>query len=453
MPLVVRNPADRRIVLGTMETSTSEDVRRAVDAAEDGFARWSAVPLKERREALASIADVLEGKKEELAKTLVAEVGKPVREARGEVASAISTVRHYAALAFEDRVLVREGISYAYLPYGVCALILPWNYPLLLMCWKAAPALLAGNSIVLKPSEYTPMTDSLALEIMRPRLPPGTMEMVYGGDAVGKELVQHPKVRRIAFTGAASTGPKVLREASNHISHVTLELGGNDPAIVLPDIDLSRRFEALFWSAFRNAGQVCIAVKRLYVHHSIYEEVVQRFAARGEQLRIGNPAEPETEMGAVNNQAQMRTVSRLVRDARQRGGTVRTGGHRLRGALRHGLFYKPAIVTGLDNAALLVQEEQFGPALPILQFQSVDEAVEMANDSSLALGASVWSEDMKKAREIAEQLDAGIVWINTHMHPEISAPFGGMKRSGIGRELGIHGLMEYLVPKTYVMRG
>ena len=334
----------------------------------------------------------------------------------------------------------------------MAALILPWNYPLLVMSWKLAPALLAGNTAIVKPSEYTPLTNLLATKIAGTTLPRATVQAICGGDAVGKALSSHRKVAMVSLTGSAATGPRLLRQCAGRMARVTLELGGNDPAIVMPDIDLEKNFESLFWSAFRNAGQVCIAVKRLYAHEKVYKEVVKRFVRRASALRLGNGMDEATEIGPVNNEALLRKVLKLLRAAENDGSKVETGGKRLGGPLKHGLFLSPAIVTGLDNGSALVQEEQFGPALPIIPFRDIDDAIEMANDCNLALGASVWSEDRKGALGIAEQLDAGVLWVNAHMALDNAAPFGGFKGSGIGRELGMSGLDEYRATKTYILK-
>jgi acyl-CoA reductase-like NAD-dependent aldehyde dehydrogenase len=454
--IVVRNPADRRRVVETAPVATREHVAEAVKSAEDGLESCSAVPITHRRKALLAIAVAIENKREGLAALLTSEVGKPLAEARSEVSATAATFRHYAGLKYDEQVVVRDDqIQRAHFergPVGVCALVLPWNYPLLLAAWKMAPALLAGNSVVLKPSEYAPLTVSTAVGLVRTRLPKGAVGLVAGGDEVGRWLVEDRRVSRVAFTGSAETGERILQEASNRPARVTLELGGNDAALVLPDIDLRRRSEQLFWGAFRNCGQVCIAIKRLYVHENVHDKVVRALAHRASKLKIGPGMEPGVELGPVNNEAQLVKVQGLVEEALDDGGVLATGGRRLRGRLRHGLFYEPAVVTGLGNDSSLVQEEQFGPALPIIAFSDVDEAVEMANESKFALGASVWSEDARNAMGVARQLDAGIVWVNGHATPEMGAPFGGRKGSGVGRELGLQGLLEYLDTKTYIVR-
>jgi acyl-CoA reductase-like NAD-dependent aldehyde dehydrogenase len=437
--------------------STKGAVGAAVDRAESAFLAWSRVPLKERRAALSSIANRLDGHKEELARLLTLEVGKPIAEARSEVAASVATLRHYAGLPIEERVTTRDEASlrtfYENEPYGVTALVLPWNYPLLMMMWKAAPALLAGNSLVVKPSLFTPLANARAISIASQALPRGTVNVLPGGDDVGRRLVENRQVRRIAFTGSAENGPNILKGASASMAKVTLELGGNDPAILMPDFDIAGRFEQLFWASFRNCGQVCIAAKRVYVHESIFEDVIARYVSRVKALRIGNGLEEGTDLGPVNNEPHFRKISKLVEASVDDGGKLLVGGKRLRGHnQKHGLFYEPAIVTGLDNSSPLVQQEQFGPALPVLPYRTVDEAIDLANDCCLALGASVWSEDKDKALDVARNIKAGMVWINGHLAPDLTAPFGGMKGSGIGRELGIQGYEEYVSPKTYQIR-
>ncbi len=365
-------------------------------------------------------------------------------------------MKYYASLKTPEHVTTRaEGSAHTYYerePYGVCGLILPWNYPLALLSWKMAPALLAGNAIVVKPSEHAPLAVAAAVEFAGKHLPEGIASVVCGGDDVGARLVRDSRVGRIAVTGSPETGPKVLVAAAGRMAKVTLELGGNDPMVVLDDADLNLRFKQMFWASLRNCGQVCVAAKRVYVQRGLFSKFVRRYVERVKRLRIGNGLESGIELGPVNNEPQLRKVQSLVRRSVEGGGKLVAGGKRLGGELRHGLFYEPAIVTGLDNDAPLVREEQFGPAVPIIPFDTLDDAAELANDCELALGAAVWSGDRARALKLARRLTAGVVWVNSPLAIDITAPFGGFKGSGLGRELGESGYHEYSATKTYVVR-
>ncbi|MFH0815601.1 MAG: aldehyde dehydrogenase family protein [Methanobacteriota archaeon] len=453
---IILNPADRREVVGFAPPSDKPGVAGAVDCAAEGFRAWSGVSMIGRRKALLAIANALEENAKSLARLLTMEVGKPLAEANAEVAGAAATLRYYAGLKIRERVETRgEGLAQTFYerePYGVCAIVLPWNYPLSLLIWKAAPALLAGNSIVIKPSEHAPLTVATAANLAARSLPAGALEVVCGGDDVGGWLVSDRGVARVAVTGSPETGPRVLALAANRPAKVTLELGGNDPLIVMDDVNLDMRFEPIFWTSLRNCGQVCVAAKRVYVHRKLYKKFVHRYVTRVKALRIGNGLEPNIELGPVNNEAQLRKVQSLVNKSVRSGGKLEVGGRRLSGPLKYGLFYEPAVVTGLDNGSGLVKEEQFGPAVPIIPFESVGEAVDMANDCGLALGATVWSGDRPRALKIARELDAGVVWVNSPLAVDISAPFGGFKGSGFGRELGEQGYCEYAATKSYVLR-
>jgi acyl-CoA reductase-like NAD-dependent aldehyde dehydrogenase len=453
---LVRNPADLREVAGFAPPAERGDVDGAVERAEIAFKRWSSVPLSDRRKKLLAIACSIEADAPALAHTLTMEVGKPLAEAKSEVAGAVATLRYYARLEVRERVTTRnEGETQTFYerePYGVCGIVLPWNYPLAILTWKMAPALLAGNTVVAKPSEHAPLAVAAAVGLAARNLPEGAVGVVCGGDDAGSWLVGNPYVARVSVTGSPDTGRKVMAMASKRTAKVTLELGGNDPLIVMDDVNLEMRFEPIFWASLRNCGQVCVAAKRVYVHERIYRKLVKRYVERVKMLKIGSGLEPHVELGPVNNETQLRTVQSLVSRSVESGGKLEVGGRRLTGSLKYGLFYEPAVVTGLDNDSPLVKEEQFGPAVPIIPFGSADEAVEMANDCGLALGATVWSGKRERALEIARHLDAGVVWVNSPLAVDITAPFGGFKGSGFGRELGEGGFYEYAATKTYVLR-
>ena len=318
--------------------------------------------------------------------------------------------------------------------------ITPWNYPILIAVTKLAPALLAGNTVVLKPSPFTPLTTLALGALLREVLPPGVLNVVSGGDELGRSISEHPAVKKISFTGSVATGKKVLASAAADLKRVTLELGGNDPAIVLDDVDPQRIAKPLFWGAFTNSGQVCTAIKRVYVHERIFSAVVQAVGDLARSVRVGPGLEPGVELGPINNAPQHRRVAELVEGAKSRGATVQAGGGPRSGA---GYFFEPTIVTDVTDDMGLVAEEQFGPALPFLPFSQLDDALERANATHFGLSASVWTSDAARGAEIARELDCGTAWVNQHIALTHLAPFGGSKWSGIGYENGQWGLDDF----------
>ena len=447
----VENPATNEII-DSVPSGDSEDIEGAVSAAARAFEGWKKESLERKRKTLLRIAGAVREHADELARLLVLEVGKPIPEARHEALSSARVFEEFASLDVRDEVIRNDGnalVIAARRPLGPAGLILPWNYPLAVMAWKLAPALLAGDTVVVKPSPYTPLNALKFGEIVSPLLSPGVLNIVTGGDDTGKALVEHPEIRKIAFTGHVETGRAIMSAAAKNLKRISLELGGNDPAIILRDFDM-KNLPSVFWSAFRNAGQVCIAVKRIYVHESIYSEFVEGLCEIANSVRLGNGLEEGTQMGPVNNPEQLGVVERLVREAEEKGGKILTGGRRKEGA---GYFYYPTVITDVDESVGIVAEEQFGPVVPVMPFSDEDEAVERANSLPFGLGASVWTQDINRGMSIASRLEAGTAWVNTHMLVDHLAPFGGFKQSGIGRELGIHGLNEYVEFQTlYVKR-
>jgi len=334
-------------------------------------------------------------------------------------------------------------------PYGVCALILPWNYPVGLLGWKLAPCLLAGNSALVKPSEHAPLTVIKIINIISQILPENLVQAVPGTGEQGEYLVQHQGISRVSFTGSQATGSKILAAACENFPNTTLEMGGNDAAIILPDCDLDNRFPSIFWGCFFNAGQICVAIKRIYVHEELAPDLVLRFKAMAEGLKLGNGAEPGTQMGPLNNEQQILKVEEMVNDAVENDAVLVTGGSRIR---RTGYFFQPTVLTGLDDSFRIVKEEQFGPAIPVLTYTDIEDAISRANSTGHGLGGSIWTEDIVKGQELAGRLECGTAWVNAHMLVEHRAPFGGWKKSGIGRELGKAGLNEFLQSKTMYIK-
>jgi len=366
-----------------------------------------------------------------------------------EIEACAGWLRATASLPLPVEVLVDDGQDHAelhYRPVGVVGAITPWNWPLLIAIWAIAPALRMGNTVVHKPSEYTPLCSLALIEVLAEVLPPDVLVAVPGAGDAGEALVRDERVGKIMFTGSVATGKKVVEASAGTLSRLTLELGGNDAGIVLPDADPAAIAEGLFWSAFNNNGQTCAALKRLYVPDAIYDQVVASLAAFAAGIPVGVGLDEGSLLGPLQNKAQWEKVSGLVEDARARGARLVLGGDPDPG--RPGYFYPKTLVADIGIDAPLVQEEQFGPALPIIRYTDLEQAIEWANGVDAGLGASVWSADRDKAKEVAARLQAGSVWINAHaaIHPHV--PFGGVKHSGYGLECGVDGLKSVAVPQV-----
>ena len=426
---------------------TREQLDAAMQAAATAFRTWR-LDEAARRALLGACSDAINAHADELARMLTQEQGKPLAKAAGEIAGAAKWFTYTAKLEIPVEVALdndRVRVEVRRRPYGVVAAITPWNYPVSLAVWKIAPALLAGNTIVLKPSPFTPLATLRLGEILRNVLPAGVLNVVSGGDALGAWMTSHPAVRKISFTGSVATGKLVAAAAAPDLKRVTLELGGNDPAIVLPDVDVARTAKRLFWGAFENCGQVCSAIKRVYVPDSLYEPMVAHLAEIAQGVKVGNGLDEDSQLGPVNNQPQFERVQELVEDARQSGARLVTGGQRLGD---RGYFYAPTIVADLAAGARLVDEEQFGPVLPVVPYADLDDAIERANATHFGLSGSVWSNDPARAEEVARQLECGTAWVNQHLNILPHAPFGGAKWSGIGVENGPWGLLGFTEIQT-----
>jgi len=446
----VENPATNEI-LGTVPLGRREVVEGAVGAADRAFGAWSGSRSGDRRAILMRIADMLDGHVDELTGLLVNEVGKPLVEARHEVRSSADVFREFAGMEVPDTTIKDDDSTLIYAtrrPVGVSALILPWNYPLSVLSWKLASALLAGNTVVVKPSPYTPLNALRIGELIRDLVPRGVVNIISGDDETGKLLSEADEVKKIAFTGNMETGREIMRNAGGSLKRVSLELGGNDPAIVLNDFSM-KNLSSLFWSSFRNAGQICIAVKRLYVHESLFGEFVDRYSEIASRVKVGYGMDEGVQMGPVNNPEQLAVVEDLVADARERGARIVTGGERIQ---KPGYFHSPTVVTDVCEDARIVREEQFGPVVPIIPYSDEEEALRRANSLEYGLGASIWTSDVERGHELARRVESGTVWVNTHMVVDPMAPFGGMKKSGLGRELGIWGLNEYVNMQTIYLK-
>jgi acyl-CoA reductase-like NAD-dependent aldehyde dehydrogenase len=386
---------------------------------------------------------------------LTTEQGKPLHESRRELAAFSDVFRYYSRMSRPERVVKDDQsarVEVAAEPIGPCALILPWNYPVGILAWKLAPCLLAGNTAIVKPSPYAPLTVLDVLRLAAPHLPDRVALGMPGGDDAGRVLVAASEVKKISFTGSREAGREIMSTASGRFASVTLEMGGNDAAIIMPDCDLGKRFDSIFWGCFFNAGQICIAIKRVYAHESIAGELMRRFRDKANALVVGNGLDAGTQMGPLNNERQLQKVERMVLTAADNGASVIAGGSRYQDARKSGYFYMPTVIADADEHLELVREEQFGPAVPILTYYDIDDAVARANSTDYGLGGSAWGEDAAKAREIAGRLECGTAWVNSHMLVEYAAPFGGVKRSGMGRELGTQGLEGFMAERTLHIR-
>jgi acyl-CoA reductase-like NAD-dependent aldehyde dehydrogenase len=422
--------------------ATTEDVERAMEAAARSFASWSRDETARRR-ALAVMGEALGGRADEIGRLVCLEQGKPLANAVGEVRHAAQILRQYADEPIPREVLREDEkvrMTLVRKPLGVAVAITPWNYPVHTLVVKLAPALLAGNTVVAKPSPFTPLSSLAMAAVVRSAVPPGVLNVLGGGDEVGAWLTAHPLTRKISFTGSVPTGKKIARAAADDLKRVTLELGGNDPAIVLDDVEPARVASQLFWGAFTNSGQVCVAIKRLYVAEKVYQPVVAALAALAGQVKVGPGLEPDTQLGPINNRPQFERVQELVEDARRHGGRVVIGGAPLESP---GYFYPPTLVTEVGEGVRLVDEEQFGTALPIMSFRDLDDVLARANRTHYGLGGSVWTGDVGRGQEVAERLECGTAWVNQHLQIGPYAPFGGVKWSGIGRENGRWGIEEF----------
>lgn len=436
----VLNPATLEVV-DTAPRATADDLDRAVQAAKRAFKTWSR-DADARRKALTRCSELIQEHMQELATLLTREQGKPMLEASGEIFFGSMFFSYYAGLETSDTILKDDGAQKVLItrrPLGVIGSITPWNFPLGILCWKVAPALLAGNTVVCKPASYTPLSTVRLLQIIASVLPPGVINAVTGPGAIGAAMAKHPDIRKISFTGSTEVGKSVMRDGADTIKRLTLELGGNDAAILLDDFSVEKAMKHVYRNAFFNAGQVCIAIKRLYAHEKIYDRVVEKMSELAGRAKVGDGLNPENEMGPVNNRPQLERVSTLVEDARKRGARIAAGGIRPEGK---GYFYRPTIVADLDDSFDLVSQEQFGPAVPILKYSDLDEVVDRANRSPFGLGASVWSTNRERAEEVASRLEAGTTWVNQHLWLETDVLYGGIKESGIGHEMGRWGFED-----------
>jgi len=437
----VINPATEQVVAKAPRASKAQ-LNEAVAAAKAAFPGWAATPIAERKAALGAIAAVIQANAAELARLLTQEQGKPIGDATMEVYGASAFFGYFTSLDLPVKVLDDSPgrlVEQRRKPLGVIGAMVPWNFPLILMAFKVPAALLAGNTIVLKPAPTTPLSTLRIAALIKDLLPPGVLNVIADAGELGAEMTRHPDIRKISFTGSTETGKKVMAGAAELLKRITLELGGNDAGIVLADNDPKTVAPKLFAGAFQNSGQVCIAMKRLYVHDSIYDAVCNELAVLADAAVVGDGLEQGTQLGPLQNKMQYDKVMDLIADAKKHGKVI-AGGEASEGK---GYFVRPTIVRDITDGARLVDEEQFGPVLPVIRFSDDQDAVDRANASPYGLGGSIWSGDLVKAHALAERMESGTVWINKHAELAPNIPFGGAKFSGLGTELGEEGLAEF----------
>lgn len=456
----VVNPATGEVV-DTTPRGTVDDVNEAVQAAADAFPGWWDTPAAKRGAILYEAVEVIRANMAELAHLLTCEQGKPLAEAQMEIQRFAHTIEHYAGLAKNLRggyVPNLDEKAHGLIlkrPYGVCVAIVPWNFPASLMGNKIGPALVAGNTMVVKPAETTPLTDLRVIELMtRAGLPAGVLNCVTGqGSVVGQALIEHPQVTKIGFTGSTEVGRQVMASAAKTIKRVTLELGGSDPLIVCADADIDQAVSAASVGRFFNCGQACLAIKRIFVFEAVADEFSAKLVAKVKKLTVGPGFEAGSRLGPLHTPGQRAEIEAQVQDAVERGAKVLAGGRRPEGTqYDKGNFYLPTVLAEVDPASRVMTEEVFGPAVPIVPVKDLDEAIARANSSIYGLGSSIWTRDLNKAVRAAERLEAGYTWINSVAKIYDELPFGGFKQSGIGQEHGIEAIDHYMATKAVVVK-
>ena len=452
----VKNPATGELI-DRVPAGTKEDVSFAAEAAGAAFTVWSKKSMRDRGIILYHAAHKVREQQKDLARLLTLEQGKPMRESLDEVRGYANILEFYAGISsWQNGEAIRLGAGGDCIvvrqPLGVCGAIIPWNMPVLIMGWKIGPALLAGNTMVLKPASSTPLTNLRLAQILDDvGLPAGVLNIVTGsGESAGTAIVNNPAIRKLSFTGDCKTGNKIREMASAQLKDLTLELGGSDPMIVMPDAAIDKAVEGALRGRFYNAGQTCTAVKRLYVHEKISLSFIQKLKERVDALSVGNGLGSRIDMGPMNSGAQREKISKIVEEVREnREGTILSGGGILKGtAYEQGYFYRPTLVSNVVPDSQLLNSEIFGPVLPVMTVPDLDTAIHEANNTRYGLGASIWTKDLATTKRVFDEVKAGIIWVNRHLTVPPEIPFGGLNESGIGRENGQHALDSYSQTKT-----
>lgn len=439
--LEVVNPATEAVA-ETCGRASEAQLDRAIEAAARAFPAWAATSHAERREALLRVSEIVKTNADELADLLTLEQGKPKKDAIAEVFGFAVFTETFANIELAPEIIEEteaRRVEAHRTPLGPVAAIIPWNFPLILLAFKFGPALISGNTLVVKPAPTTPLATLRLAALVKDALPAGVLNVITDANDLGPALTAHPEIRKVSFTGSTATGAKVMASAADTLKRVTLEMGGNDAGVVLGDVDPKEVAPKLFASAFGNNGQICIAMKRLYVHESIHDAVCDELAGIAKAQTLGNGADPETDLGPLQNENQYRRVLELIDDAAKQGSVI-AGGAALD---RPGYFVAPTIVRDMKEGVRLVDEEQFGPALPVLSFSDPEEVMDRVNGVGEGLGGSIWTNDLDAAGRLAARFDAGTVWVNKHGELDPRIPFSGAKRSGIGTELGVEGVAEF----------
>jgi aldehyde dehydrogenase (NAD+) len=455
----VYNPATGEEV-ATVAKASKEDAELAVQAARNAFdfGKWRHFPVNKRSRTLNKIASIMRSRFSELVELEILDTGKSLAAAQGQVMQAIEDFEFYAGAIVSHRGAVNsmpgafQNITEKE-PVGVCAQIIPWNYPLMMAAWKIAPAIAVGCSVIVKPASLTPLTAIVLGEIcIEAGVPEGVVNVIPGsGSVIGNYLVEHEKVDKVAFTGSTPIGKDIMARASQTLKRVTLELGGKSPSIIFEDADIDAAVDGSLFGIFYNTGQSCEARSRLYVQENVYDEFIEKFVAKTKQLKLGNPFDKETHVGAVISQDQMNVIDGYVKSAQEDGAEVLTGGKaaNLEG-YENGYWYEPTIIAETNHSMKAVKEEIFGPVVVVMKFKDEKEAVKLANDSEYGLGSAIWTKDYGRATRVSKQIQAGIVMINCPFSAFPGTPFGGYKQSGFGRELSIETLDLYTETKSIV---
>jgi acyl-CoA reductase-like NAD-dependent aldehyde dehydrogenase len=443
----VINPAFGKVFARCPEAGKAE-LDDAVAAARRAFASWKKTSYSERAAYIEKLADTLRTHQDSLAELLTREQGKPLGQSVAEIDRGAAQSEGMAGIEIPVETLIdneQSHIELHYRPLGVVGIITPWNAPVNLALGPLVSALYTGNTVVLKPSPYTPLTTLKLGEVLKDVFPAGVINVIAGGDELGQWMTEHADIDKISFTGSVATGKKVLASAAGTLKRVTLELGGNDPAIIMEDVDPKAIAKKVFFASFVNSGQVCMAIKRIYAHEKIYDALCAALVEEANNAKVGNGLEEGTQLGPIQNKMQYDKVLAIIADTKKSGARFLCGGEIPEGP---GYFIPPTLVADVDDSSRIVREEQFGPIVPILKFSDLDDALRRANDTRYGLSGSVWTSDPARGAEIAAQLEVGTAWVNQHRATSAFVPFGGAKESGYGRQYSILGLKGYMEPEV-----